>query len=148
MYVKYLKWLLLTKSSRGGYNIERIVEEGNYFCSENSISRLEGRTTSTNGNEINAKVGLLRMGEMLSGYSATMLTKNYTTEYSIKGLKSYWIINKVRKDAYQINNDGVTIGTDPSAKYNADTSIRPVIKVKNEITVMGGNGTWNNPYEI
>ena len=47
----------------GGYNIERIVEEGNYFCSENSISRLEGRTTSTNGNEINAKVGLLRIGE-------------------------------------------------------------------------------------
>ncbi len=148
MYVKYLKWLLLTKSSRGGYNIERIVEEGNYFCSENSISRLEGRTTSTNGNEINAKVGLLRMGEMLSGYSATMLTKNYTTEYSIKGLKSYWIINKVREDAYKIINDGRTVDSNPSAKYNADTSIRPVIKVKNEIKVMGGNGTWDNPYEI
>ena len=95
-----------------------------------------------------AKVGLLRIGEMLSGYSATMLTKNYTTEYSIKGLKNYWIINKVGKNAYEVINDGRASETDPSAKYNSDVSIRPVIKVKNEITVMGGNGTWNNPYEI
>ena len=132
-------------------NSDKIVEttwyQGFVFANPTTSYKYTDILNSTENPTV-AKVGLLRMGEMLSGYSATMLTKNYTTEYSVKDLKNYWIINKVREDAYLIRYDGVTSGTDPSAKYNADTSIRPVIKVKNEITVMGGNGTWNNPYEI
>ena len=95
-------------------------------------------------NPVSAKVGLMRLGEMLSGQSFNKLSGYYWTLNKQKG--SYnttqiaWVINQpCDAGVGYINN-----------YMNTDSSedIRPVIKVKNEIKVMGGNGTWNNPYEI
>mgnify|MGYP004459032907 CR=1 FL=1 len=95
-------------------------------------------------NSVSAKVGLMRIGEMLSGQSFNKLSGYY------------WTLNKM-KDSYSTTQIAwlITNPCDFSIGYinnyshtDKSSDIRPVIKVKNEITVMGGNGTWNNPYEI
>ena len=39
-------------------------------------------------------------------------------------------------------------GSVESTGVTGTIAIRPVIKVKTDLTISGGNGTWNNPYEI
>ena len=97
-------------------------------------------------NSVSAKVGLMRIGEMLSGQSFNKFSGNY------------WTLNK-KIDSYDNNTTQIawliynpcyfSIGYINNYQHtDVSKDIRPVIKVKNEITVMGGNGTWDNPYEI
>ena len=99
---------------------------------------------STN-NGVPAKVGLIRVGEMLSGQSSTLFTKNYTTPSSYINATTYWTMTPNGTfNAWSVNpagsasNDGVTY----------TFGVRPVIKVKTNLNISKGNGTWDSPYEI
>ena len=100
---------------------------------------------STN-NGVTAKVGLIRLGEMLSGQSSTILTKNYTTSSSYNNTTSYWTMNKYTStsSAWFVDNGGFADNIVVPHTFG----VRPVIKVKTDLTISKGNGTWNNPYEV
>mgnify|MGYP004617496485 FL=1 len=96
---------------------------------------------------IKAKVGLIRVGEMLSGQSSTILTSNYTKTSCVKNAEIYWTMNKYTSTsiAWTVREGGL------ANHYFAVTNtngVRPVIKVDTNLTISKGNGTWSSPYEI
>ena len=100
----------------------------------------------TKGTGIEAKVGLIRVGEMLSGQSSTILTSNYTKTSSSSYAKSYWTMNKYTSTsrAWVVVDSGRVWFVDMPSAYG----VRPVIKVDTNLTISKGNGTWSSPYEI
>ncbi|MDD3049325.1 MAG: prepilin-type N-terminal cleavage/methylation domain-containing protein [Bacilli bacterium] len=92
------------------------------------------------------KVGLIRIGEMLSSQSSTILTKNYTVTSTYLNATIYWSMNKYTSasDVWFVNNDGNANNNGVTITYG----VRPVIKVKKDLTINSGNGTWNSPYKI
>ena len=96
---------------------------------------------------IKAKVGLIRAGEMLSGQSSTMLTKNYTTLSSYNNVKNYWIMNHYTNTSYtwHVNYNG---NANLSKVTDSTIGVRPVIKVDTTLTISKGNGTPSDPYQI
>ena len=90
-------------------------------------------------------VGLIRVGEMLSGQSETILSKNHTVVNSYNNAQSYWVATPyIASYAWYAGDIGSAHGTSVS---NA-SGLRPVINISSEITITGGNGTPNAPYEI
>ena len=92
------------------------------------------------------KVGLIRVGEMLSGQSASILTKNYTVRSAYGNAKNYWTMNKYTSvsSAWNVYYFGHASYNDVSNAYGA----RPVIYVNTDTTITSGNGTLESPYII
>ena len=90
---------------------------------------------SSNTNGTKAKVGLIKVGEILAAQSSTIDTN-----------EMYWTLNKYSyfNSAWYINSLGNAKNNSVSMEY----AIRPVILVKKDIAVTGGTGTWDNPYQI
>ena len=84
---------------------------------------------------IDAKVGLLRLGELMSGQFN--IYRNNT---------HYWTLtpNRVSSVRYVSNNGGVVAGSGPS-----DTrGIRPSLNLKSNVQIVNGDGTKNNPFTL
>src|SRR5574344_493333 len=97
---------------------------------------------------ISATVGLIRIGEMLSNQSYTILTKNGTTTSSYKNASSYWMLNSYNTLNESVTeNDGHALVT---CVYGCDyfSAARPVIVVNNTTQITSGTGTPSNPYNI
>src|SRR5574344_1257996 len=97
---------------------------------------------------ISATVGLIRIGEMLSNQSYTILTKNGTTTSSYKNASSYWMLNSYNTLNESVTeNDGHAFVT---CVYGCDyfSAARPVIVVNNTTQITSGTGTPSNPYNI
>ena len=101
---------------------------------------------NSTSNGVTAKVGLIRVGEMLASQSSTILTKNYTAASSYNNATSYWLMNKYTStsNAWYVYSGGYAYNNDVTNTFG----VRPVIKVKTNLTISGGNGTWDSPYEI
>ncbi len=95
---------------------------------------------------VNSTIGLIRVGEMLSGQSSSVLTKGYTTTSNFNNISTYWTMtpDTTSSSAWAVAYDGNAFKNGVSSIY----SIRPVIVVTADITITKGNGTWSNPYEI
>ena len=90
-------------------------------------------------------VGLIRVGEMLSGQSETILSKNHTVANSDDNVELYWTATPYSSSsALLVSNDGSAFNRSVSIAFG----LRPVINISSEITITGGNGTPNSPYEI
>ena len=95
---------------------------------------------------IQTTVGLIRVGEMLSSQSSSILTKGYQNTSSYSNATTYWTMTPSTRssDAWYVGNFGDA--------YNLDVSnalgLRAVIVVNSDVTITGGNGTWSNPYQI
>ena len=102
--------------------------------------------TEEEGTGITTKVGLIRVGEMLSSQSSTILTSNYTKRSGNSNARNYWTMNKYTSTSYvwSAGYDG-TVGR---SYLTSPNSVRPVIVVRNDLDITGGTGTWNNPYQI
>ena len=104
----------------------------------------------TNG--VQARVGLIRVGEMLSGISSTMLTSKYTALYADTKKYDYWMMT------YRLKSDGSidtsykyyasNYGTASQGQIAAEKYYRPVIVVSSTLPITTGTGLWNNPYQI
>ena len=95
---------------------------------------------------IQATVGLIRVGEMLSGQSSSILTKGYTTTSSYNNVTTYWTMTPYTSSslAWAVNANG-------DAHFHSvskTNGLRAVIVVTADVTITGGNGTWSSPYEI
>jgi len=97
-----------------------------------------------NGNKF--KVGLIRMGEILSSNTSTILTNNYTEASSYNNPKTNLLMNKNKYS----NMEWIILNSGSPSTWGAESqdTVRPVIVVKSELPISGGTGTWDNPYEI
>lgn len=140
-----LEWLVASSDTE---NRNKLVT--NYTWYQNEFDGGDNYTISleeTNPTRsINATVGLIRVGEMLSSQSSSILTKGYTTTSSYNNANTYWTMtpSSSSSDAWGVNNSGSSNDNDV---YRAD-GLRAVIVVNSNVTITGGNGTWSSPYEI
>ena len=94
---------------------------------------------------IQATVGLIRIGEMLSSQSSSILTKGYTATSSYNNANDYWTMtpSTISSCVWYVYNYG-SLNYSDSSTYG----IRAVIVVNSDVTITRGNGTWSNPYCI
>ena len=95
---------------------------------------------------IQATVGLIRVGEMLSSQSSSILTKGYTTISISNNANWYWTMTPYTTSsfAWYVNSDGDASNT----LVSHTPGLRAVIVVNSDVTITSGNGTWSNPYQI
>ena len=83
-----------------------------------------------------AKVGLLRIGELMAG----QFTKNDNTN-------SYWLLTPSTINySYALVIDNAGGGTSV-AKRNS-TGVRPTMNLKQNVVITGGNGTESDPFTL
>ncbi len=122
----------------------------NYTWYQNNFDYGQNYTISLNEENptrsIQATVGLIRVGEMLSSQSSSILTNGYNGTSSYNNAKSYWTMTPYTSSslAWRVYDYGDA--------YNSGVSIanglRAVIVVNSDVTITRGNGTWSNPYQI
>ena len=91
--------------------------------------------SSTTASITNAKVGLLRLGELMSGQFDRYGNNTY-----------YWTLTPY--STFSVHN----VYSDGHANYNyASTKaygVRPSINLKSNVQIVNGDGTLNSPFEI
>ena len=141
-----LEWLVASSDTE---NRNKLVT--NYTWYQNEFDDGDNYTISleeTNPTRsINATVGLIRVGEMLSSQSSSILTKGYTTTSSYNNANTYWIMTPSRTSSYAWHVYDLGNSYSNNGVYIAH-GLRAVIVVNSNVTITGGNGTWSSPYEI
>ena len=96
-------------------------------------------------NPYDGSVGLIRVGEMLSGQSETILSKNHTVSNSVNNAQWYLTVTPYGSSDVWIVSDNSSADF-----YSVDTtfSLRPVINIGPDVQITSGNGTPNSPYQI
>ena len=140
-----LEWLVASSDIE---NRNKLVTNYTWYQNEfdsgdNYIISLE-ETNPTRS--INATVGLIRIGEMLSSQSSSILTKGYTTTSSYNNANTYWTMtpSNYSSAAWYVGINGNSNDDSVRSAYG----LRAVIVVNSNVTITGGNGTWSSPYEI
>lgn len=140
-----LNWLTNNSES------EKAKLVSDYTWYQNNFDRGYDYKTSLNEESptrsIQATVGLIRVGEMLSSQISSILTKGYTTTSSYKNASIYWTMTPSTTSSYAwyVSDNG--FANDDFPVYDA-FGLRAVIVVNSDVTITGGNGTWSNPYQI
>ena len=140
-----LEWLVASSDTE---NRNKLVT--NYTWYQNEFYYGDSYTISLEENNptrsINATVGLIRVGEMLSSQSSSILTKGYTTTSSDSNTNHYWTMtpSSPSSNAWGVDDSGFSNVSSVSGAIG----LRAVIVVNSNVTITGGNGTWSSPYEI
>ena len=139
-----LNWLTNNSESEKAKLVSDYTWYQNNFASGQSYSVSLNEENPTRS--IQATVGLIRVGEMLSGQSSSILTKGYTTASSYSNAKTYWTMTPYTSSssAWRVNYSGIA----SSSSVAGTNGLRAVIVVNSDVTITGGNGTWSNPYQI
>ena len=127
---------------------EKLVS--NYTWYQNNFDPGQSYTISLNEENptrsIQATVGLIRVGEMLSSQSSSILTKGYTTTSSDNNATTYWTITPHTSSSLAWGVD--RYGNAYNISVSSADGLRAVIVVTSDVTITGGNGTWSSPYKI
>jgi len=134
-----INWLGLSNSNK---ILKNTYYQGDYSNNPTYNELLD----LTNG--VEANVGLIRSGEMLASHSSTMLTDNYTIQSLYTHTSNYWLITKYSDSKYAIYLENNNSAKNSYIAWEEKAALRPVITVKSNLKILGGNGVWNNPYEI
>ncbi len=107
-----------------------------YKLAKYTDTSMSGYATSTE-----AKVGLLRLGELMLGQF-----EKYYVNGSDTGLTTYyWILTPFNSSNVRIADaNGIGIAAPPSPAIG----VRPSLNLKSNVIITGGNGTKNSPFEI
>ncbi len=90
-----------------------------------------------------AKVGLLRYGELMSGQFERYGVKGGTSNTGLT--TDYWLLTPYNTSyLYYISPGGGSSRTTLSRSY----SIRPSLNLKSNVVITSGDGTKNNPFQI
>ena len=84
---------------------------------------------------VTAKVGLLRVGELMCGHFDNRYSNN-----------SYWTITK--EDDANVRGISVTGYTRAYSFSDTDVAIKPAMNLKSNVVITGGDGTKSNPFTI
>lgn len=143
----FQNWLLPTKTPqpvkwyRGAYFVY-----GNDYTNNLSTSNTSNEFQITSGNK---SIGLIKIGEIMSGQSLSMITSNYKTMNDISNRYSrtnrYWTLTPYgASDAWDVGYYG-------DAGYHGVAyagGLRPVIVISSDATITSGNGTLTAPFEV
>ena len=111
-------WYLGTVGSGTSYKLAKYTD-----------TNMSGYVTSTN-----AKVGLLRLGELMSGQFDRYGNNTY-----------YWTLTPYSASSVRgVYSDGVASSTFPSSA----SGVRPSINLKSNVQIVNGDGTKNNPFTL
>ena len=99
--------------------------------------------SSTVSTTTNAKVGLLRFGELMAGQFERYAVKG---SYSSAGLTTdYWILTPYRSSVMRIvRNNGYADGYAPTYSYG----VRPSINLKSSVEITSGTGVKSDPFVL
>lgn len=143
--VDVLNWLVPESDTT---NRNKLVSDYTWY--QNNFGFGNSYTVSLNEENptrsTNATVGLIRVGEMLSGQSSSILTKGYTDTSNYENATLYWTMtpHTSSSHAWAVYRSG---GASPDDVSNT-RGLRAVIVVNSDVTITKGNGTWSNPYQI
>ena len=140
-----LNWLVASTDST---NRDKMVRDYPFYQNKTdygtnyTVALEQTKPTRT----INSTVGLIRMSEMLSGQSSSILTAGYTSNSDMENSASYWTLTPYTNNnqiwlVYNYGNTDIVNVTNPNA-------IRPVIVINSSVKINGGSGIWSDPYEI
>ena len=117
----------------------------NSFKYGNSYEVSLNETNPTRSIE-NVQVGLIRIGEILSGQSYSILTKNGIEVSNYKNATGYWTMTPYTSSSiawYLYFN-----GNADTSSANSTYGLRPVINVNSNVTITSGNGTLGHEYIV
>ena len=137
----FINWISNNNENDKNKLVSTTWYRGDYFeRGDNYKDNLE----STN-NPYEGKVGLIRVGEMLSGQSETILSKSHTVSNSDNNAQNYWTSTPYSaSNAWLVTYYGFANINDVAYTYG----VRPVVMISSDVTITGGNGTPNSPYQI
>ena len=109
-----------------------MIEDSKWFIEKFNLSNGD---VFSDQNVTTSKVGLLRIGELMSG-QFDFYANN----------APYWLLTKVNNDViWRISEYGGTYSTEgPSGTYG----IKPAMNLKSNVVITGGDGTKSNPFTI
>lgn len=127
----FITWL----SNGNTADANKLLSTTWYRGSLMSLTNIDFQTNlASTENSYSGSVGLIRIGEILSGRSAT-----------IEDPKEYWAApsNTDKMAFYIFDHWGLSVGSVTGKKL-----IRPIININQTTNIISGNGTYNNPYQI
>ena len=113
---------------------QQYVVKTNYNNNKYSLGQ-DPTTTLNNGTNMSAYVGLIRVGELMSGSTSTGRVTNMTS----------WMMTSTSSGKQWFITDG---GTSEYASNSNVHGLRPVITLAPTVKVKTGEGTASNPYEL
>ena len=94
----------------------------------------DANMSSTNSSTTDAKAGLLRFGELMSGQFDRYGNNIY-----------YWTLTPYSASSvWSVNRDGIAGGDSPSTARG----VRPSLNLKSNVIITGGDGTKNSPFTL
>ncbi len=111
----------------------------NYRLGKYTDTAMSSLTSSTT----NAKVGLLRMGELMAGQFERYAVKGGSTSTGLT--TTYWTLTPYSSSSVRgFNVDGYASGYNSSRAYG----VRPSINLKSNVQITSGTGTKSDPFVI
>ena len=137
----FINWISNNNETDKAKLVSTTWYRGDYFnFGDNYKDNLESTSNPYEG-----RVGLIRVGEMLSGQSETILSKNHTVSNNYNNAQTYWTSTPYSASiAWSVINIGYA--TNNNVSYTR--GVRPVVMISSDVTITGGNGTPNSPYQI
>ena len=112
-----------------------VIKLSRWYNNKYAIGQNPMDTTLVNGSSYtDAYVGLIRVGELMSGSTSTSRVDKFT----------YWTLNSANQNTWFISWGG-------TSEYSPATDVRgvrPVITLDNSVKIKSGNGTASSPYEL
>ena len=136
----FINWISNNNETDKNKLVSTTWYRGDYWTDRNYKTNLESTSNPYEG-----RVGLIRVGEMLSGQSETILSKNHTTSNSYNNAKAYWTSTpNSASSARSVYDNGYAGSQHVMDAYG----VRPVVMISSDVQILGGNGTFNRPYQI
>ena len=127
----FINWISNNNETDKNKLVRTTWYRGDYWTDYNYKTNLESI-----GNSYDGKVGLIRIGEVLSGYSPTIprySSQIYWSSTPYNNIFSWQIAEYGHLGANSISTMG---------------KIRPVIMISPDVQITSGNGTFNEPFQI
>ena len=140
----FINWLSNSEDTEKQKLASTTWYRGDYWGNSSTTYNYKINLESTS-NPYNGSVGLIRVGEMLSGQSETIFSKNHTIINDSNSTYKYWTLI-----SYDQNFSWIVYSVSDVGKYsvNFELAVRPVINISPEVQITSGNGTPNSPYQI
>ena len=111
----------------------------NYRLAKYTDTNMSGLTSSTT----NAKVGLLRMGELMAGQFERYTVKGGSSSTGLT--TSYWTLTPYSTSYVRyVNYYGSASDNTPLSALG----VRPLVNLKSNVVITGGDGTLQNPFTL
>ena len=122
-------------------NSKNMIIESNWYLGKFNdgynykLAKYKSSDMTELNEDVTAKVGLLRVGELMCGHFDNRYSNN-----------SYWTITK--EDDANVRGISVTGYTRAYSFSDTDVAIKPAMNLKSNVVITGGDGTKSNPFTI